>query len=71
MAEPGALEVGSRHDLRARRSPNAPETAGYQGGDQAHGWVHSYETGSTVDGPGIRVTPVSYTHLTLPTIYSV
>jgi len=56
MAEPGALEVGSRHDLRARRSPNAPETAGYEGGDQAHGWVHSYETGSTVDGPGIRVT---------------
>src|SRR5436190_8528486 len=56
MTEPGAMEVGDRHDLRARRSPEAPETASYEGRGATHGWVHSYETGSTVDGPGIRIT---------------
>jgi pyruvate formate lyase activating enzyme len=50
------IEVGSRHDLRTARSPDAPETAGYEGGESAVGWVHSYETGSTVDGPGVRIT---------------
>ncbi len=48
-------DVGSRHDLRGRRSPDAPETADYPGTESSVGWVHSYETGSTVDGPGIRV----------------
>ena len=56
MAEQDALEVGSRHDLRASRSPDAPETATYDGREATFGWVHSYETGSTVDGPGIRIT---------------
>ena len=40
-----------RRNLRTRRrrpSSTIPE------GD--FGWIHSYETGSTVDGPGIRVT---------------
>jgi len=55
-SEPGSLEVGSRHDLRISRSPEAPETDGFEGADAAVGWVHSYETGSTVDGPGIRIT---------------
>jgi pyruvate formate lyase activating enzyme len=50
------LEVGSRHDLRAARSPDAPDTTTYEGYVATHGWVHSYETGSTVDGPGIRIT---------------
>lgn len=56
MSEEGTLEVGNRHELRIRRSPDAPETAGYDGGEAGFGWVHSYETGSTVDGPGIRIT---------------
>jgi len=50
------IEVGSRYDLRTARSPDAPETAGYEGRESTVGWVHSYETGSTVDGPGVRIT---------------
>jgi len=56
MSEVEPIEVGSRHDLRTARSPDAPETAGYEGRESTVGWVHSYETGSTVDGPGIRIT---------------
>lgn len=55
MPENGVMEVGSRYDLRAGRSPDAPETEGFEGIEEAHGWVHSYETGSTVDGPGVRI----------------
>ena len=50
------IEVGSRYDLRTARSPDAPEPAGYEGRESTVGWVHSYETGSTVDGPGVRIT---------------
>ena len=50
------IEAGSRHDLRSAKSPDAPDTAGYEGRESTFGWVHSYETGSTVDGPGIRIT---------------
>src|SRR3954469_21957285 len=55
MSEDGMVEAGSRFDLRAGRSPNAPDTASFEGAELTYGWVHSYETGSTVDGPGVRV----------------
>ncbi|MXP66059.1 radical SAM protein [Roseomonas sp. M0104] len=55
MLEVPMGEVGSRYDLRAGRSPDAPETEGYEGAETTYGWVHSFETGSTVDGPGVRL----------------
>jgi pyruvate formate lyase activating enzyme len=48
-------EVGSRFDLRAARSPDAPEVAAFDAAEGRYGWLHSYETGSMVDGPGVRV----------------
>ena len=56
MSDLEPIEVGSRHDLRTAKSPDAPETAAYEGREATVGWVHSYETGSTVDGPGVRIT---------------
>ncbi len=50
------LRAGNRHDLRHDLSPDAPETDSYAEGEGAFGYVHSYETGSRLDGPGIRVT---------------
>ena len=49
------VEVGSRFDLRTGRSPDAPETGAFEGKEATFGWMHSYETGSTVDGPGVRI----------------
>ena len=51
----GMVEVGSRFDLRTGQAPDAPETEGFEGAEETCGWVHSYETGSTVDGPGVRL----------------
>lgn len=51
----GMVKVGSRFDLRTNQAPDAPETEGFEGPRETHGWVHSYETGSAVDGPGVRV----------------
>ena len=50
------LPAGGRHDLRHDLSPGAPETDNYTEGEGAFGYVHSYETGSRLDGPGFRVT---------------
>jgi pyruvate formate lyase activating enzyme len=55
MSQVGQLEAGSRHDLRVGLSPDAPDTdkIGNQA-DGAFGYVHSYETSSRYDGPGLR-----------------
>jgi pyruvate formate lyase activating enzyme len=50
------LPEGSRYDLRHDLSPTAPEVENYAEGDGSYGYAHSYETGSSVDGPGIRIT---------------
>jgi pyruvate formate lyase activating enzyme len=58
VAAAAATEIpeGGRHDFRHDVSPDAPELENYNEGDGAFGYVHSYETGSRLDGPGIRVT---------------
>jgi pyruvate formate lyase activating enzyme len=52
----GELAEGSRHDLRHGLSPDAPATEGYDDRAGEWGYVHSYESASRVDGPGIRAT---------------
>ena len=60
MASPHAaaaeIPEGSRHDLRHDLSPGAPDTESYADSEGAFGYVHSYETGSRLDGPGVRIT---------------
>jgi pyruvate formate lyase activating enzyme len=56
MSSVGNLEPGSRHDLRVGISPDAPdETEVSPNADGTFGYVHSYETSSRYDGPGLRV----------------
>jgi pyruvate formate lyase activating enzyme len=56
MSQFGVLEAGSRHDLRAGISPDAPDTADLRDeGEGAYGYVHSYESSSRYDGPGLRI----------------
>jgi pyruvate formate lyase activating enzyme len=56
MSQLGTLEAGSRHDLRVGISPDAPDESKFRDdGKGAFGYVHSYETSSRYDGPGLRV----------------
>jgi pyruvate formate lyase activating enzyme len=56
MPQLGHLEPGSRHDLHIGLSPDAPdESTLSEETDGAFGYVHSYETASRYDGPGLRV----------------
>jgi pyruvate formate lyase activating enzyme len=56
MSQLGTLEAGSRHDLHVGVSPDAPDEGDYKDdADGAFGYVHSYETSSRYDGPGLRV----------------
>ena len=52
----GEIPEGSRHTLHHDLSPDAPETESYADGEGAFGYVHTYETGSRLDGPGVRGT---------------
>jgi pyruvate formate lyase activating enzyme len=57
MSSVGELEPGSRYDLRLDKSPEAPdESKALEEDDRGEfGYVHSYETSSRYDGPGLRV----------------
>lgn len=56
MAQLGTLEAGSRHDLRVGLSPDAPDESDLrEDAEGAFGYVHSYESSSRYDGPGLRV----------------
>jgi pyruvate formate lyase activating enzyme len=56
MSRLGDLEAGSRHDLHVGLSPDAPDEADFRDdGEGAFGYVHSYESSSRYDGPGLRV----------------
>jgi pyruvate formate lyase activating enzyme len=55
MSQLGTLEAGNRHDLRVGKSPDAPdESAVLDEKSGSFGYVHSYETSSRYDGPGLR-----------------
>jgi len=55
MSTLGNLEAGSRYDLRVGLSPDAPDESQLKDdGEGAFGYVHSYETSSRYDGPGLR-----------------
>ena len=55
MSTLGTLEAGSRHDLRVGLSPDAPDEGELKDEAQgSFGYVHSYETSSRYDGPGLR-----------------
>ena len=56
MAQLGSLTAGSRHDLHAGLSPDAPDASEIDDdSDGAFGYVHSFETSSRYDGPGLRI----------------
>ena len=56
MPQLRTLEPGSRYDLRFGLSPDAPDDdAALDDAAGVYGYVHSYETSSRYDGPGLRV----------------
>ncbi|MGN6747471.1 MAG: pyruvate formate-lyase-activating protein [Xanthobacteraceae bacterium] len=56
MPQLGHVEPGSRHDLHIGLSPDAPdESALKEDADGTSGYLHSYETASRYDGPGLRI----------------
>jgi pyruvate formate lyase activating enzyme len=56
MPQLGELAAGSRYDLNLGRSPDAPEEDELRRDDGGtFGYVHSYETSSRYDGPGLRI----------------
>jgi len=56
MPQLRTLEPGSRYDLHTGLSPDAPdESAALDEAAGTYGYVHSYETSSRYDGPGLRV----------------
>jgi pyruvate formate lyase activating enzyme len=56
MTQIGKLAAGSRHDLYVGVSPDAPDASDVgDDADGAFGYVHSYETASRYDGPGLRI----------------
>jgi len=56
MSQLGTLETGSRHALRVGLSPDAPDESRFEDtGAGAYGYVHSYESSSRYDGPGLRL----------------
>jgi pyruvate formate lyase activating enzyme len=55
MAQLGNLEAGSRHDLHVGISPDAPDETDLRDDEGAFGYVHSYESSSRYDGPGLRL----------------
>jgi pyruvate formate lyase activating enzyme len=54
MSELRTLESGSRYDLRAGLSPDAPDESEVNDEEGSFGYCHSYETSSRYDGPGLR-----------------
>src|SRR6201987_4390001 len=55
MQQTATLEPGSRHDLHVGLSPDAPNESELKPGSGAFGYVHSYESSSRYDGPGLRL----------------
>jgi pyruvate formate lyase activating enzyme len=54
MSQLGTLKAGSRYDLRVGLSPDAPDAEDLEDQKGAFGYVHSYESSSRFDGPGLR-----------------
>jgi pyruvate formate lyase activating enzyme len=55
MSQVGELAAGNRHDLRVGLSPEAPDAAQFVDDRKGeYGYVHSYESSSRYDGPGVR-----------------